>query len=437
MTIGTKVSLHWAIRVPGISSLLSAFLAATLHAQSPAQLEFFESKVRPVLVEKCGQCHNDKVRMGSLNLSSAESRAKVIHHRLLDVIGYEGKTKMPPSGKLNGEQIAAIRTWVEAGAPWPKEPASQPAALHWSFQPVRASAPPAVKNAAWIRNPIDRFILAKLEEKGLQPADAASKPTLLRRVTYDLTGMPPTEGELSAFLADNSDQALARVVDRLLASPRYGEKWGRHWLDVARYADSTGMDEDHIYPHAWRYRDYVIDAFNRDLPYDRFVTDQIAGDLLPGKDGARNKTGIIATGFFALGPKAIAQQDRVRMLYDVIDEQIDIASKAFIGLTVACARCHDHKFDPISTKDYYSLAGIFASTKYFDDVNRPGGVASIHYVPLDPAAYERYDTHRHDMYAKQMETEQAVEKQAADWYVKQGQNIAANLLAGEGKWTGF
>jgi hypothetical protein len=204
--------------------------------------------------------------------------------------------------------------------------------------------------------------------------------------------LPPAPNDIAAFLADTSPDAFSRVVDRLLASPAYGEKWGRHWLDVARYADSTGMDEDHPYPHAWRYRDYVIDAFNQDLPYDRFVTEQIAGDLLP--DARRT---LVATGFLAVGPKPLAQQDRRRMVYDVVDEQIDVTSKAFMGLTISCARCHDHKFDPILAKDYYGLAGIFASTKSFRNYGRPGAVSYIYYAPLDRAAFDRREAHRREM----------------------------------------
>jgi hypothetical protein len=248
----------------------------------------------------------------------------------------------------------------------------------WSF---RAIKDPAIAAPS----PIDALILAKLEEKKLTPAKPASKLTLIRRATFDLTGLPPTEPEIEAFLADNSPDAFATVVDRLLASPRYGEKWGRHWLDVARYADSTGADEDHRYPYAWRYRDYVIGAFNRDLPYNQFVMEQIAGDLMPAPDGKEvNVEGITATGFLSIGPRLIAEQDKPKMLYDFIDEQIDTTTRGILGLTVACARCHDHKFDPIATADYYSLAAIFANTKAFSKIGK-GGVSEIYYAPLAPA----------------------------------------------------
>ncbi len=248
----------------------------------------------------------------------------------------------------------------------------------WSFKAIKDPVVSA-------QSPIDAFVLEKLQEKGLKPAKPASKAALIRRATFDLTGLPPTEPEIEAFLADQSPDAFAKVVDRLLASPRYGEKWGRHWLDVARYADSTGADEDHRYPYAWRYRDYVIGAFNRDLPYNQFVTEQIAGDLLPSPDGKEvNADGIVATGFLSIGPRLIAEQDKPKMLYDFIDEQIDTTTRGILGLTVACARCHDHKFDPIATADYYSLAAIFANTKAFSKIGT-GGVSDIYYAPLAPA----------------------------------------------------
>ncbi len=319
-----------------------SLFAAWLPAQTPSATEFFETKIRPVLVAKCQSCHGTQMQMAGLNLSNAAAFAKgsdngpivkpgdAKQSRLLRVISYEETIKMPPAGRLTPEEVANFRTWVEMGAPWPHaRPASPKDQSHWAFQPVRPQKPHVVKAVSWVKSPIDRFILAKLEQKGLQPTQPASKATLLRRVSFDLTGLPPTEEELKAFLADTSPRAFARVVDRLLASPRYGEKWGRHWLDVARYADSTGVDEDHIYFHGWRYRDYVIEAFNQDLPYDRFVAEQVAGDLLPAEAVAINRRGIVATGFLALGPKPLAQQDRVRMVYDVIDEQIDTTGKAF------------------------------------------------------------------------------------------------------------
>jgi hypothetical protein len=259
---------------------------------------------------------------------------------------------------------------------------------------LRPVAPPEVQDKKWIQSPIDRFILSRLEAGGLTPAPPADKRVLIRRATFDLTGLPPAEEDVRAFLADESPNAFEKVVDRLLASPRYGEKWGRHWLDVARYADSTGADEDYRYPHAWRYRDYVINAFNADLPFDRFIREQIAGDLLPPPPGQDvNKDGIVATGFLALGPKLVAEQDKVKMFYDIVDEQIDVTGKAFLGLSIACARCHDHKFDPISIKDYYSLASVFASTKQLSKIE--GTVSQLYFAPLVPKDIaQQYEAHQ-------------------------------------------
>jgi mono/diheme cytochrome c family protein len=238
----------------------------------------------------------------------------------------------------------------------------------WAFQPVRDSAVPAVKNTAWVRSPLDAFVLAKLEAKGLQPAPPADRVTLLRRVTFDLTGLPPTPEEIESFVKDQSPDAFAKVVDRLLASPHYGERWGRHWLDVVRYAETTANDANAVMRYAWRYRDYVVEAFNRDLPYDQFLVEQLAGDLLPAtSDRALTVRRIIATGFLMLGPKALAETDKEQARLDIVDEQIDVTSRAFLGLTVSCARCHDHKFDPIPTADYYALAGIFRGTEPFRD----------------------------------------------------------------------
>ncbi|HKC89306.1 MAG TPA: DUF1549 domain-containing protein, partial [Blastocatellia bacterium] len=258
--------------------------------QAGAQQEFFEKKVRPILANSCQRCHNSRAKVGGLDLTTAEgvqrggdsgpviNREKPEESRLLKVVGYDGEIKMPPSGKLKDHEIAALTEWVKMGAPWPgpvqtaasesgpKNPTSRSFTEEekgfWAYQPVKGAAPPQVKNEAWAQSPIDSFILRKLEEKNLKPAPPADKLTLLRRATFDLTGLPPTESEMRDFLADQSPDAFKKVVERLLASPRYGESWGRHWLDVARYADSTGNDEDHRYPHAWKYRDYVIESFN-------------------------------------------------------------------------------------------------------------------------------------------------------------------------------
>ena len=421
--------------LPSFLRLILVFGLATSStlAQAADPGDFFEKKIRPIFVENCQGCHNSELKTGGLDLSTPEGFANgsqsgpIISHdnpensRLLRVVNYEDTLKMPPRMKLGDPEIAALREWVMAGAPWPvfevapsanvgeQQPETEDSLFiedqrnFWAFQPLNNPAPPEVQTESWIQSPIDRFVLARLEQKGLAPASPADKVTLLRRATFDLTGLPPTEEEIVEFVADDSAQAFERIVSRMLGSPRYGERWGRHWLDVARYADSTGNDEDHRYPHAWRYRDYVIAAFNEDMPYDQFVREQISGDLLPSDDpDGVNRRGIVATGFLALGPKAIAQQDKDKMLYDVYDEQMDVVTKAFMGLTVTCARCHDHKFDPILTKDYYSLVGIFASTKSF---RTPRSFVSKPWVtPLGPEEeYQQYLQHRDNISAKKFE----------------------------------
>ena len=241
----------------------------------------------------------------------------------------------------------------------------------WVYQPVRDVPPPSVKNEAWIKSPVDRFILAKLEDQGLVPSQPADKRTLLRRVTFDLIGLPPTPAEVDAFLQDDSSQAFEKVVNRLLNSPHYGERWGRHWLDVVRYAETTANDANAVMRFAWRYRNYVIDAFNRDLPYDQFVVEQLAGDLLPPTDSIEtNARRVIATGYLMVGPKALAETDKEQSRLDIVDDQIDVTGRAFLGLTIACARCHDHKFDAIRATDYYALAGILRSTEPFQNEAR-------------------------------------------------------------------
>jgi mono/diheme cytochrome c family protein len=432
-----------------------SLLAASAWAQTPAPAEFFEKKIRPVLAANCQTCHNAKMKVAGLDLTSAEGFTQggqsgpiVVAgnpeaSRLLKVITYNESMKMPPTGKLKEEEIADLGAWVKSGAVWPgaaavpstqtvrQSPREITAAekSFWAFQPVRDPAVPAVKDQSWIRTPIDRFILAKLEEKSLKPAPPANKAALLRRATFDLTGLPPTEKETRDFLADKSKDAFRNVVERLLASPRYGERWGRHWLDVARYADSTGNDEDHRYPYAWRYRDYVIDAFNHDMPYDQFVREQVAGDLLPSSDGKPiNGRGIVATGLLALGPKALAQKDKVKMLYDIYDEQVDVVSKAFMGLTVSCARCHDHKFDPILTKDYYSLVGIFASTRDFNGAGT--GVSKMLFRPLAPQAeYEQWHAYERKLAQAQLSLEDVLDREREKYIGQLSPRLADFMIA--------
>jgi uncharacterized protein DUF1553/uncharacterized protein DUF1549/cytochrome c len=359
-------------------------------------LAFFESKVRPVLVEHCYECHGapKKRPKGGLRLDTragwelgGDSGPALVPgdaeaSRLVRAIRYtDADLEMPPDGKLPAEAIAVLEEWVRRGAPDPRtetspgaENGAAPAsslearAAHWSFQPMADPTPPAVRDEGWVRNEIDRFVLARLESEGLAPVPEADRRTLLRRASEDLLGLPPTEAELARFVDDPAPDAWEREIERLLASPHYGERWGRRWLDLARYADSNGLDENLALANAWRYRDWVVRALNADLPYDRFVTQQLAGDLLPEPaPGAGSEAELAdqltATGFLVLGPKMLAEQDKVKLQRDVVDEQLDVASQAFLGLTMGCARCHDHKFDPLTQRDYTALAGVFQSTK--------------------------------------------------------------------------
>ena len=296
---------------------------------------------------------------------------------LIEALHYEGLTQMPPDGKLASHVIADFEQWVRRGAPDPRSGGKRtavaersaetfdygPGREHWAFRRVADPELPEVQDEAWVRHDLDRFILSRLEERGLVPVAAADRRTLLRRATFDLIGLPPSEAEIKGFLADARPDAFARVVDRLLASPHYGERWGRHWLDVARYADSNGLDENIAFPNAFRYRDYVVDSLNRDKPFDRFVREQIAGDLMPAETDAQRFEQIVATGFLMLGPKVLAEQDTDKMLIDIVDEQVNTLGRAFLALPLGCARCHDHKFDPIPTADYYAMAGILRSTE--------------------------------------------------------------------------
>ena len=379
----------------GAVSLLSSATARADDPQArtatPAEIEFFESKIRPLLVEHCQECHSDKKQKGGLRLDQrsflmtggdsgpAIDLKQPDKSLLLEVLSYTGDYQMPPKGKLPDAEIALIQDWVRKGSPWPDEAKKKPGTTkeefnlqarlsrQWAMQPLQPQNPPAVKNAAWSRTPTDQFVLAKLEAAGLQPAPAADRRTWIRRVTFDLIGLPPTPEEIAAFLSDASPQAFERVIDRLLESPHYGEKWARHWLDLARFAETAGHEFDFEYPYAFEYRDYVIRAFNADLPYNQFVREQIAGDLLP--QPRRHPTeqfneSLIGTGFWFLGEAKHSPVDIRQDEADRIDNQIDVFGKTFLGLSINCSRCHDHKFDAISTRDYYSLCGFVQSSRY-------------------------------------------------------------------------
>ena len=374
------------------------------------QLDFFESRVRPLLVEHCYECHGAGASpKAGLRLDSragwqrgGESGPAVVAgdpdaSLILRAVRHADPKLAMPKGKpkLPDAAIAALEQWVRMGAPDPRDaepavagsgPATRPTPgisdeqrRFWSFQPVRRVEPPPVRDAAWPRSEIDRFVLARLEEKNLQPSKDADKLRLLRRLTFDLTGLPPTPEAIAAFENDTSTGAVERLVDRLLASPEFGERWGRHWLDVTYFADTTGIGRRSPLRDAWRYRDYVIDAFNQDKPFDQFVREQLAGDALGRRGGEgdlkRKAEQITATGFLTLGPWPLFNPDRLQVQADIVDLQLDLVGRTFLGMTIGCARCHDHMFDPIPARDYYAMAGIFRSTQVVDP--KGGGLTAF------------------------------------------------------------
>jgi len=404
-------------RATGSLGTILLLFASLLHG---ADSDFFERRVRPVFAEHCYQCHSaeaEKIK-GGLRLDTVETVRKGGDSGALFVPGQPEKSLLikavrytdpdlqmpPPKGgdrKLFDAQIAHLVEWVKMGAPLPAgsnqgsvaADSFAAARTNWAFRAPVDPAVPKVKNTASIKSPIDSFILAKLEAAGARPAESAHRPadkrTLIRRATYDLTGLPPTLEEVESFLKDTSRNAFAKVVDRLLASPRYGEKWARHWLDIVRYADSfdsRGIGGEADVPEAWRYRDWVVNAFNSDMPYDQFIIQQIAGDILatnvPGKF---DTNALIATGVFVIGEWGTGDADKEKMLTDIVDDQIDVTGRGFLGLTLACARCHDHKFDPIPASDYYGLAGVFFSSHILPSPGAKTAGSPVLRIPLVPA----------------------------------------------------
>lgn len=351
------------------------------------EFAFFETHIRPVLVARCYACHSTEAEelQGGLSLDTREALlaggdsgpavvpGNVRNSLLITALRHEDGLEMPPKEKLSDREIADFVRWVETGAPDPRVGSTpvakklnpEAARNFWAFQPPRAVAPPNV-DGTWAESDIDRFLSAAQQRAGVSVVADAPPEALVRRLYFDLVGLPPSPEESMAFVnawQSDAQQALAHEVDVLLASPHFGERWGRHWLDVARYAESSGKETNFSYPQAWRYRDYVIESFNADVPFDRLIREQLAGDLLPAADDATRARQIVATGLLALGPKSHVERNALQFEMDVVDEQIDAVSQAFLGLTVACARCHDHKFDPIAQRDYYALAGIFRSTE--------------------------------------------------------------------------
>ncbi|MFO0950141.1 MAG: PSD1 and planctomycete cytochrome C domain-containing protein [Isosphaeraceae bacterium] len=403
----------------GVGLLVGAVLMLTVSspakADDSAALDAFEKTVRPLLVEKCQSCHGAEKAKGGLRLTDRASLLKggdggpVLvpnapeESRLIQAVRYADDLKMPPKQKLSAAEVQALERWVAAGAPWPASPATTanptpggptPAQRRWwAFQPIRQVVPPTPHGEEDSLNEIDAFLREAMRTRGVAPASLADRRTWIRRATFDLTGLPPSPDEVDAFLADDSPLAFDRVVERLLASPAYGERWARHWLDVARYADyydsnpATRTASCEL-TEAWRYRDWVVDAFNRDLPFDQFVAHQIAGDLMANPEGGEvYPAGLIATTFLSNGVWDRGDADKEKIVSDMVDDQIDTVGKAFLGLTLGCARCHDHKFDPVSQEDYYALAGVFYSTHILKDLGAKGAEYVMHREPLVPRAH--------------------------------------------------
>ena len=407
-----------AVRLPAAERNQAAQDKPAAEAQpDPAKLEFFEKKIRPVLAQHCYSCHaqDAKTLQANLLLDTREGTrrggdsgpavvpGKVDESLILGALKFE-TFEMPPSGKLPAAVIADFEKWIADGAVDPRDGKAAATAQgidleagrqFWAFRPLERAPAPRLAHDDWSTTEIDRYLFAAMDAAGLQPEGRADRRTLIRRAYFDLIGLPPTPEEIAAFLADDRPDAFARLVDHLLASPHFGERWGRHWLDIARFAESSGGGRTLLFPNAWRYRDYVIAAFNTDKPYDRFICEQIAGDLLPYDTPEQQADNLTALGFLMLGPHNYETQDKELLRMDVVDEQIDTVSKALLGLTVSCARCHDHKFDPIPTRDYYALAGIFRSTKSLTPGNVSGWIE--HTLPMEPqqqAAVEAYQAAR-------------------------------------------
>lgn len=410
-------------------------------------IEYYEKEVRPLLAERCYKCHalNSKRVGGGLLLDNpsdwqrgGDSGPVLVPGKpnaslLIKAVRYaDSDLQMPPKNKLTDAEIRVLEQWISIGAPATKQvrgkplPTPQPIDMelgrrHWAYRAIGNPQPPTVRNTRWPKSPIDQFVLARLEGKAIQPAKPADKRTLIRRATFDLTGLPPTPKEIDAFVADKSPDAFAKLIDGLLASPRYGERWGRHWLDVARYADSNGLDENIAHGNAWRYRDYVISAFNNDKPFDQFVMEQLAGDLLPD-DGSNDQTKrherLIATGFLSLGPKVLAEVDESKMEMDIVDEQLDTVGKTFLATTLGCARCHDHKFDPFTIRDYYALAGVFKSTRTMEHFKK---IAKWWENPIptddDRARRNAYDQQLHQL---KSDIQELIKRANAEIIYKQG-----------------
>ena len=446
MSVKTRVFRWGLAAAAGCVALAFVALPQSKTAAPPptkSQLEFFEGKIRPIFAENCYKCHSGTsgAPKAGLELDWKGGWEKGGNYGpsiipgdpeksvLIQAVRYtDNDLQMPPTGKLSNDQINDLVSWIRMDAPDPRtaRPAAADAVAygggnkkdHWAFKPVANPKPPAVKQTAWIKNDIDRFVLSKLESSGMAGNEMADKRTLIRRAYFDLIGLPPTPEQVASFIADNSPAAFEKIVDELLASPRYGERWGRHWLDVARYSDTKGQPdrrrESAVYPDAWTYRDYVIQAFNDDLPYDQFIREQLAADRLTK---VKDSPALAALGFLTLGDHFNGQAN------DVINDRIDVASKAFLGLTVTCARCHDHKFDPIPTADYYSMFGIFASS--IEPAEKPAIAPANEQFPSYLAKRKDLDDRLHAM------TEQNMKEVFGDYKHFGGVYLYATSLEGK------
>ena len=389
------------------AATLSAAPPISAAEPGPEQLEFFEKRIRPILVEHCYACHGggEKKTTGGLRLDARQGwetggdsgpaivPGKPDESLLIQAVRYDSGLEMPPAGKLPEALVRDLEQWVADGAAdprsgeaiGPKSAAAVKAEDHWAYQPIRKVAPPEVQDADWPAGDIDRFILHRLEENGLRPSPDAERAALVRRVYFDLVGLPPSIEEIEAFVADERPEAYEQLVERLLASPQFGERWGRHWLDIARYAESMTL-RGLVFQEAWRYRDYVIEAFNHDRPFDQFVREQIAGDLLPAEAVDERRRNLVATAFLTLGNLNLEDQDKGQLRMDAVDEQLDAIGKGLLAQTITCARCHDHKFDPIPTRDYYAMAGILRNTRTLEHANVSNWIEAP--LPLLPAEEE-------------------------------------------------
>ena len=417
----------------GRMSLFLVFLLVRSTGLADPKTDFFEKKIRPILSENCYECHSASSKSLKAGLlldrkagweRGGKNGTVIIPGEpsksiLMNALRYDNHDlQMPPSGKLSESVLADFEKWIAMGAQDPrnssldevfavgglKAKSLEEGREFWAFKPIKLPSLPDVETDEWIKDGIDRFILREIEAKRLQPAEKAEPMTLLRRIFFDLTGLPPSPKDIKEFQENSSDESFEDIIDSLLESPRFGERWGRHWLDVARYADTTGGGRNNPFPNAHRYRDYVINSFNKDKPFDQLMMEQIAGDLMQSSSDNEYNEKLTGTGFLALGPHNYELQDKELLRMEVVDEQLSAVGKAFLGLTMDCARCHDHPFDPIPIQDYYSMAGIFRSTNSLV----PGNVAGFHERELRDGFGEQRKQHDQTLVSLEKRLKEAI-----------------------------